>query len=295
MAIETIRKIVSISHDGFGHMWYPFSASFEENCTIISAEYYFEIGDFLSLIRAMFATNNHSPEILSKQNVRLTKKHLIGNDRKTQCSIRFVTDDSEFLLQRCFIGPYSTEARLQKIGNSIVYRNHDVIQMLSKFGKPIVIDDGGLFNNNSLIFKPIDNHTRKSLVALSNNWARMVGFVDSRLDIDYDGRWSTRGDVDAFGNRRYSARNGTPSPLRLLANLAQAVMKKRVFGMCTPIFSPFNVDSLNDFEAITIIDLIRNICKEESLQFIVAINTNSNTNSMIGAIETPRLAVYEKL
>lgn len=241
----------------------------------------------------MFATNNHSPEILSKQNVRLTKKHLIGNDRKTQCSIRFVTDDSEFLLQRCFIGPYSTEARLQKIGNSIVYRNHDVIQMLSKFGKPIVIDDGGLFNNNSLIFKPIDNHTRKSLVALSNNWARMVGFVDSRLDIDYDGRWSTRGDVDAFGNRRYSARNGAPSPLRLLANLAQAVMKKRVFGMCTPIFSPFNVDSLNDFEAITIIDLIRNICKEESLQFIVAINTNSNTNSMIGAIETPRLSMYE--
>ena len=200
MAIDTIRKIVSISHDGFGHMWYPFSASFEENCTIISAEYYFEIGDFLSLIRAMFATNNHSPEILSKQNVRLTKKHLIGNDRKTQCSIRFVTDDSEFLLQRCFIGPYSTEARLQKIGNSIVYRNHDVIQMLSKFGKPIVIDDGGLFNNNSLIFKPIDNLTRKGLVAFSNIWARLVGFVDSSLDIDNEGSWSTRGDFEAFGN-----------------------------------------------------------------------------------------------
>lgn len=293
MDIESIREIVSVSHDGFGHMWYPFSASFEESFTIISAEYYFEIGDLLTLISSMFATNNHSPEIFSKQNARMTKKHLTGNEKKTQCSIRFITDKNEYLLQRCFIGPYSTEARLQKIGSNVVYRNNDVIDLLSKFSKPVIIEEGSLFNNNSLIFKPLDNHTRKSLVALSNKWARMIGFVDSRLEIDYEGRWSTRGEVNAFGNRMYSARNNTPSPLRLLTNLAQTVMKKRMFGLCTPIFSPFNADYLNDFETITIMQLVKDVCQEESLQFIIGSNTSSNTNSMINAIKTPRLSIYE--
>ena len=70
-------------------------------------------------------------------------------------------------------------------------------------------------------------------------------------------------------------------------------MKKRTFGTCVPVFSPFNVESLNDFEALAMLDLIRNVCNEEGLQVIVGINTKSEINSMINAIETPKLSIYE--
>ena len=63
--------------------------------------------------------------------------------------------------------------------------------------------------------------------------------------------------------------------------------------MSAPIFTPFNVETLNEFEAIAMMDLVRNVCKEEGIQFIVGINSTSQTNSMINAIETPRLSIYE--
>jgi hypothetical protein len=293
LELETIREIISFSHDGFGHMWYPFAATLENNNTTISAEYYCEVQDMLNLISSMFATNNHNPELVSKRNAKMSRRHLLGEDKKTQCSVRFRTDVHEYILQRCFIGEYSIESKLQIIGSSIVYYGHNVIQMLSKFNKPIIIDEGEMYTNKSLIFKPLDDYSRSCLVALSNNWARMIGIMDSGIGVDYDGRWSTNGKSDAFGEFRSSRRARFPSPLRLLTNLAQAVVKKRTFGICVPIFSPFDVGMLGEFETITIMDLMKNICREEGLQFIVGVNTSSSTNSMINAIETPRLSVYQ--
>ena len=116
--------------------------------------------------------------------------------------------------------------------------------------------------------------------------------VDSRIELDIGGRWSSSGDVDSFANRRLSSRARMPSPLRLLTNLAQAVMKKRTYGMSAPVFTPFNLETLNDFEAIAMMDLVRRVCKEESIQFILGISS-TNVNSMIKAIETPRLSIYE--
>ena len=131
------------------------------------------------------------------------------------------------------------------------------------------------------------------MASLANNWARMIGLVDSRIKLDFEGRWSSSSDVDSFANRRLSSRARMPSPLRLITNLAQAVMKKRTYGMSAPVFTPFNLETLNDFEAIAMMDLVRRVCKEESIQFIVGINSNSKTNSMINVIETPRLSIYE--
>jgi len=273
-------------------MWYPFAATLDNNNTTISAEYYCEVQDMLNLISSMFATNNHHPELVSNQE-KMSRRLLLGEDKKTQCSIKFRTDVHEYILQRCFIGQYSTESKLQTIGSSVVYYGHNVIQMLSKFNKPIIIDEGEMYTNKSLIFKPLDDFSRSRLVALSNTWAKMIGIMDSGIRVDYDGRWSTNGNFDAFGEFRSSRRARFPSPLRLLTNLAQAVMKKRTFGICVPIFSPFDVGMLGEFEAITIMDLMKNICREEGLQFIVGLNTSSSTNSMINAIETPRLSVYQ--
>ena len=282
--METIREIIEFSHDGYAQMWYPFSASLEENNTTISAEYYDEIRDLLTLMLAMFGTNNHNPRIISKRN---------EGAKKTICSIRFKTDKNEYILQKCFLGHYSTEARLQKVGSTITYHGQNAIQTLSKFNKPMIIDDGGIYLNGSLIFKPLDSYSRSCMVSLSNNWARMIGLGDARIELDIEGRWSSSGDVDSFASRRNAPRTMMPSPLRLLTNLAQAVMKKRTYGMSAPIFTPFNVETLNEFEAIAMMDLVRNVCKEESIQFIVGINSNSKTNSMINVIETPRLSIYE--
>ena len=56
--------------------------------------------------------------------------------------------------------------------------------------------------------------------------------------------------------------------------------------MCPPIFSPLNADGLNQFEAIAFLDLIRNVSKEESLQFIVGVNSKPEVNSIIDVIST---------
>ena len=82
------------------------------------------------------------------------------------------------------------------------------------------------------------------------------------------------------------------SPLKILTNLAQAVMRKRTYGTCVPVFCSFNVESLNEFEAIAMLDLIKNVSVEEGLQFIVGINSKPQINSMIDAIETPKLSIY---
>ena len=41
------------------------------------------------------------------------------------------------------------------------------------------------------------------------------------------------------------------------------------------------------------LDLIKNVSIEEGLQFIVGINSKPQINSMIDAIETPNLSIYE--
>ena len=120
----------------------------------------------------------------------------------------------------------------------------------------------------------------------------MIGITDSVIHLNQDGRWSTSGELDFFTRRRNISRTDSTSPLRLITNLVQAVMKKRIYNLCTPIFSQFNMEGLNQFEAITVMDLVNCVCREEGIQFIVGINTSSDTNSMINAIETPRLSVY---
>ena len=41
------------------------------------------------------------------------------------------------------------------------------------------------------------------------------------------------------------------------------------------------------------LDLVKNVCIEEGLQFIVGINSKPQISSMIDVIETPKLSIYE--
>ena len=291
--MESITEIVSFSHNGIHRMWYPFSAKLGSNSTIISSDNFYEIDELMMLIKSMFATNNHSPEMVSKSNISGARNFLVGeNIRRTECSIIFKTEKGHYLLQRCFFGNYSIEAKLRKVGSTVSYTGEEVIKMLGKFHKPFVIGDNTLFGNGSMILKPDSDFTRSSLVALCNSWARMVGIQDSSIEVDHAGSWSStenRGPV--FPNRgRRRVKLG--SPLRILTHLAQAVIRKRKYGFCPPIFSPFNADSLNELEAIAFLDLIRNVSREESLQFIVGINSKPEVNSIIDVISTPKLSIY---
>ena len=289
--MESIREICSFSHDGIDHMWYPFSAELDPNNSIISAESYYEIGELLGLLKWMFATNNHHPELMDRENLSNSRRFLVGRTpRRTEFSVTFRTEKSEYRLRRCFVGQYSMEARLQKIGTSITYHGQNVIQVLSKFHKPFIVGDRP--NDNSSIFKPVDNYCRSAMIALANNWARMIGYQDSRIGLDYTGRWSTPDELDSLSSRRRSVR-ASMSPLRILTNLAQAVMRKRTYGACVPVFCSFNVESLSEFEAIAMLDLVKNVCIEEGLQFIVGINSKPQISSMIDVIETPKLSIYE--
>ena len=143
------------------------------------------------MLKWMFATNNHHPELVSRK-LSNSKRFLVGrNPRRTECSITFRTDRSEYKLQRCFLGNIQWK-QTSKIGTSITYHGQDVIQVLSKFHKPFIVGDSP--SDNSSI-KPIDNYRRSAMVALANNWARMIGHQDSRID-SITGRWSTPDEYD---------------------------------------------------------------------------------------------------
>ena len=120
----------------------------------------------------------------------------------------------------------------------------------------------------------------------------MIGIQDSSIDVDYAGRWSSNESQGFVFPNRGRRRVKLASPLRILTHLAQAVIRKRKFGFCPPIFSSLNADGLNQFEAIAFLDLIRNVSKEESLQFIVGVNSKPEVNSIIDVISTPKLSIY---
>ncbi len=291
--MESITEIVSFSHDGMRRMWYPFLAKLDRSSTIISAENFYEIGELMMLMKSMFATNNHSPEMVSKPNISGAKKFLVGeNVKRTECSIVFRTGKSQYFLQRCFFGNYSIEAKLQKVGSTVSYTDDEVIKMLGKFHKPFVIGDETLFGNGSMILKPDSDFTRSSLVALCNSWARMVVIQCANIDVDRAGRWSSAEIQDSIFQNKSRGRTKLASPLRILTHLAQAVIRKRKFGMCPPIFSPLNADVINQFEEFSFLELIRNVSKEESLQFIVGVNSKPEVNSIIDVISTPKLSIY---
>lgn len=291
--LEIIRTITSVSHSGLRRMWYPFSTELDRNNSVISAENYYEIAEFFDMIKSMFATNNHSPQQATDKNYKNSREFLIGGERKkTVCSILFKTDSNTYILKRCFHGVYSIEASIKKSNSSIIYYGEDAIKMLSKFQKPFIISEGSFGETNSPILKPDSDFSRSSLLALTNTWARMIGLFDSKLNLDYNGRWSMLEDNEAASQRIFASQESLSPHLRVLSHLSQAVMRKRRYGKCQPVFTPFNVDRLNSFEAIAVLDLIKNVSIEENLQFIVGINSKPEINSMIEVTTTPDLAIY---
>jgi len=281
--VEIIRKVISISHDGFGEMWYPFSMEFGNNLSIFNTDNICESRDLLNLISMMFATNNHQPN----------KSSIFPMAPRTLCEIRFNTDNNEYLLHRCIIGNYSSEITLQKVGTSIAFSGNDAIRLLNKIGRPIVIVEGGIFDNKSQVFKPQDSNSMKKLGNLASTWAHIIGLSSKRINVDYNGVWSTEDSRHSHGWHRGGTR--VSSSVRLIASLAQAVLRQRIIGNCPPIFASFNVSTLNEFECFTFLDFMKNVCEDERLQLIVTNNWESYSprNMLLDTISAPQLSVYD--
>ena len=99
------------------------------------------------------------------------------------------------------------------------------------------------------------------MVALANNWARMIGHQDRGLVSTIRGGGQHQ--TSSIYTVPVDAQGALYVPLRILTNLAQAVMRKRTYGSCVPVFCTFNVESLNEFESIAMLDLIKNVSIEE--------------------------------
>ena len=277
--MEIIRKVISISHDGFGEMWYPFSMELGNDLSLFNTDNYSESSDLLNLIRLMFATNNHQPNHSS----------IHSKSPRTQCEIRFSSDSNEYLLHRCLIGNYSSEITLHKVGTSIAFSGTAAIRILNSISRPINIVEGGMFDNKSQVFKSHDTNTMNKLGNLASTWAHIIGFSNKRISVDYNGRWSTEDDNHNQGWHRSGTR--VSSSIRMIASLAQAVLRQRTIGNCPPIFASFNVNSLNEFECITFIDFMKSVCVDEHLQLIIGIN-DSARNTLIETIDSPQLSIY---
>ena len=293
--MESIREIVSFSHSGMSRMWYPFCATLSQNNSVISGENIYEISELLNMLRSMFATNNHSPDGVNKTDQRIENRFSsLRQKNRTTCSIVFRTEKNEYLLRRRFLGVFSVEATIQKLDSSVIYYGLDAIRTLGKFHKPFVVSGDSIYAVNSLILKPDTEFSRTSMTAMANSWARMVGVNDPKIELDYNGKWSVPGDIDPLNPIIYPSKAELSPPLMVLTHLAQAVMRKRRFGNCPPVFTQFNINGLNPFEAIALLDLIKNVCIEENIQFIIGMNSNSEIDSVVEVISTPSLSVYQK-
>ena len=264
-------------------MWYPFSMEFGDNLSVFNSDNYSESRDLLGLIRLMFATNNHQPN----------QSSIFPMAPRTVCEIRFITDNNEYLLHKCIIGNYSSEITLHKVGTSIAFSGADAIRLLNGVGRPIVIVEGGIFDNKSQVFKPHDTNSMKTLANLASEWAHIIGISDKRIYVDYNGLWTTNDSKHSHGWHRSGTR--ISSPVRIIASLAQAVLRQRTIGNCPPIIASFNVNSLNGFECFTFIDFMKKVCEDERLQLVITINWKSESprNMLLDTINAPQLSVYD--
>ena len=159
----------------------------------------------------------------------------------TQCTIKFNTSKSEYTLHKRFIDLYSAEVKLQKSSSSVTYYGQDALSIIDKFVKPLAIDSNLTKRVNSCIFKPDSNFSKSNLIRLSSNWAGKLGIDQPIADLNYDGVWYPRYNKMApnFAIEEFLAN----SQINLLANLAQAVERKRKFGYCMPVMYYFRTDN----------------------------------------------------
>lgn len=283
--MEIIKEIISISHNGFGEMWYPYSIESNHSCAVISSDNYYESLDVVKLIQLMFATNNHHSEMTSTNFTNRLKSEVKVLEN-TQCVIEFSTCEHVYRLTRIFTGNHSFEAKLERSDSNVEYYGNRVIQVLQKMIRPIIVP-GEKYYSGSLILKPDSENTRLSMLNLVEKWSRMIGFDEMRIKLTMNGQWSYHD-----SKRFYTADNTTPSIVSLFASLSQATLRMRKYGNCPSLICILDVDDLNEFEVFTIINLATSICREERIKCLITTNSVEEIG-LDNVFNTPRFSLYK--
>ena len=80
--------------------------------------------------------------------------------------------------------------------------------------------------------------------------------------------------------------------MRLLYNIAQALMRKRIYGYCPPSISYIDLHTLSVFESVSVLRLAREICSTHGLNFVMLFGDFIGSE-MIDVTTIPALEVDE--
>tara|TARA_B100001113_G_C21123390_1_gene628544 strand:- start:116 stop:1012 length:897 start_codon:yes stop_codon:yes gene_type:complete len=295
--MEKIQTLISLSHDGISAAWFPFSFNFSSE-TIVSMGSNSEIHELMELVRLMFRTDNHRTETVDNLRFRekLFRTKISGS--QTQCSIRFSTSKSEYILHKRFVNLYSVEVKLEKKGSSVIYYGKNALSIIDKFVKPVTIDKNQTMRITSSIFKSDNSFSRKNMIRLSNSWAEQLRLRPPVTHLNHNGEWNIRWGLEDPPGTGSADDILAFSQIKLLANLAQAVERKRTFGYCMPVIYFFRTGSIDFSELAETISLVLEVSQKENIQFLLFISINEEINQQVSeargmnVIETPRLSIY---
>ena len=281
--MEQITNIELLSVSGLDSIFVPFSMKFEEGFNLVEFQNSFSSDEVMSKIRSLFRTDNFFEKrefsIGFGKNKRSREMH----------KIVFETDKSRYVLSRYFVGFACTETILEKIGTSVCFSGKDAIDKIKKMGRPIIIDNGEYFANKSLIFKPVTESQRTEMIRMVNSWLKSINF-GGILDLTYDNTWTySTHSSDRLGRK---SNNTYPHFVRLFTNIAQSIMRKRVFGYSPPVISMLNLHGMSEFESMSILGLAKSICSGANVKIIGLFNSFKGSE-MLDPIKTPHIGIYQ--
>ena len=276
--VESITELKSFSFSYLDATFSPCSAELGPFSSFIMFNDYLAAEEATLRMMNLFNTKNHF-EILSipKRKTRYTVE------------MRFETDKHEYLLTRYFVGVTSTESKLERLGTGIFFSGKDAITKLKSMVKPITINNGDFYSNRCVIFKPTSEIQRKEIVRTVNSWLKTIN-AEGRVELDYDCIW--RFIRNNFDIKQAWTSNRIPAYVRLLYNIAQALMRKRIYGYCPPSISYIELHSLSVFESVSVLRLAKEICSTHGLNFVMLFGEFQGSE-MIEITTIPHLEIDE--
>ena len=267
-------------------MWYPFCISTKGCFSLLRTESCFEVDSFVELVSLMFGTNNHNPDII---NQNYMPRISLGTKKGTEATIIFSTNKTEYKLTRYFLSNVSSEARIMNLNSGIVYYCDNAIRVLQKIKLPKILGNGRFLSQQCSVYRPVSFSEMKNMEQLANSISKSVG-IDARLTLNYEVKWSVGNDelIKEFCLKTMEF----PSFLQLIANLSQAIIKKRVYGYCEPIVTSLESVILNRFETNALLYQAKSIATEENIDLLICFDCD-DIESLLDSTDAPRLKCYE--
>ena len=278
--MEPIYQILSVSHDGYDRMWYPFYFETNNYLTIINCKDSHESLSLQYLMKAMFSSKD--------SDAWAPFSPFFYSDSQTQCEIIFKSSTNDYRLIRRFCNSDSrSEVFIEKIGTKIHYHGENAHKFLKKFHTPTTIDRNTTNYKNCTIQRPYDEYSRRNMQERVQGWLRRLGINNGKVYLNPNGTWGFRNRENYIDNTEK-----VKVIMGLLSIFSQVIFKFSKVGFCSPIILRFDVYSFSRFEINSIINLLNSICEEHKLSAIIISNLG-NYNINFDTISTPDTSLYD--